>query len=370
MQITDVTLTLFAWENLPATFYARSSGRVVEGTSDLGLLRIVTDEGPEGHAFLGSSSWPASQDGPGLIRFLKPLLIGADPLERERLNQLLWQRSRQTTIRTIGAVDVALWDLAGKIARLPIHRLLGSYRASIPAYASSQVLPSTSAYVDQAREIRAAGWAAYKIHPPQRWAEDVAICEAVRQGVGDSYPLMLDSIWTYGYAEAVKVGRAIEQLDFHWFEDPLADQDLYNYVKLKQKLEIPIIATEYPAHGLDAYAPWITERATDALRGDVAVKGGITTLLKTAHLAEAFHLNYEVHHGGNSLNNLANLHVILAIRNTSFFEVLLPDAAQKYGLAEDIVVDADGLVHAPAGPGLGAAIDFDLIKAKTISVLS
>jgi L-alanine-DL-glutamate epimerase-like enolase superfamily enzyme len=370
MKITDVTLTLFAWENIPAIFYAKSSGRPAGGASDLGLLRILTDEGLEGHAFLGSSSWPASQDGPGLIRFLKPVLLGADPLERERLSPLLWQRSRQATIRAIGAVDVALWDLAGKIAGLPLHRLLGSCRASIPAYASSPVLPSASAYVEQAREIKEAGWAAYKIHPPQRPAEDIAVCEAVRQAVGESYTLMLDSVWTYHYAEAVKVGLAIEQLDFHWFEDPLADQDLYNYVKLKQKLRIPIIATEYPAHGLDAYVPWLMERATDALRGDVAVKGGITTLIKAAHLAEAFHLDYEVHHGGNSLNNLANLHVTLAIPNTSFFEVLLPDAAQKYGLAEDITVDRNGLVHAPIGSGLGAAIDFELIKAKTISVLS
>ena len=105
-------------------------------------------------------------------------------------------------------------------------------------------------------------------------------------------------------------------------------------------------------------------QATDFLRGDVAVKGGITTLVKTAHLAEAFRMNFEVHHGGNSLNNFANLHVIMAIRNTEFFEVLLPDAMQKYGLAEDITVDRDGLVHAPTGPGLGDEIDFDADRAQ------
>ena len=102
----------------------------------------------------------------------------------------------------------------------------------------------------------------------------------------------------------------------------------------------------------------------------MAVKGGITTLIKTAHLAEAFRMNMEVHHGGNSLNNVANLHVIMAIRNTEFFEVLLPDAMQKYGLAEDISVDRDGLVHAPTEPGLGAQIDFDLIERKKVGVLS
>ena len=92
-------------------------------------------------------------------------------------------------------------------------------------------------------------------------------------------------------------------------------------------------------------------------------------MMKTAHLAEAFHLNYEVHHGGNSLNNFANLHVIMALQNTEFFEVLLPSESQKYGLVEDIQIDADGMVHAPMGPGLGAQIDFELIKRKTIAVM-
>jgi L-alanine-DL-glutamate epimerase-like enolase superfamily enzyme len=100
------------------------------------------------------------------------------------------------------------------------------------------------------------------------------------------------------------------------------------------------------------------------------VKGGITALVKAAHLAEAFHMNYEIHHGGNSLNNVANLHVMMAIKNCEFFEVLLPAGAQKYGLAQDIEVDKRGLVHAFDGPGLGAAIDFGLIERKKIAVLT
>jgi L-alanine-DL-glutamate epimerase-like enolase superfamily enzyme len=81
-------------------------------------------------------------------------------------------------------------------------------------------------------------------------------------------------------------------------------------------------------------------------------------------------MNMEVHHGGNSLNNVANLHVILAIANSEYFEVLLPDATQKYGLAEDLSVDGNGMVKPPDGPGLGAQIDFDLIKRKTTAVLA
>ena len=109
--------------------------------------------------------------------------------------------------------------------------------------------------------------------------------------------------------------------------------------------------------------------STDYLRCDVAIKGGITTLIKTAHLAEAFGLNFEVHHGGNSLNNVANLHVIMAIANCEYFEVLMPDASHKYGLVHDIELDQAGEVHAPDGPGLGVEIDFDLIRRKQIEVL-
>ena len=101
-----------------------------------------------------------------------------------------------------------------------------------------------------------------------------------------------------------------------------------------------------------------------------AIKGGLTSCLKTAHLAEAFHMDFEVHHGGNSLNNVANLHVIMAIKNCEFFEVLLPDGTQKYGLVEDIQVDPDGLVHASEQPGLGADIDFDLIARNKTATLT
>jgi L-alanine-DL-glutamate epimerase-like enolase superfamily enzyme len=369
MKITDVTLTLFAWDDIPATTYGIHTGSF-KGASQLGLLRILTDQGVEGHAFLGSSMYSADQDGPGLIKNLKPLLLGQNPLDRELIYDRIWHRNRWTTLRAIGAVDVALWDLAGKLANLPVHALIGSYRKSVPAYASSAVLASPEAYAEQAARFREEGWTAYKIHPPTRPEEDIRVCQAVREAVGAEFRVMLDSTWSYRYDQALRVGRAIEELGFYWYEDPLADDDLFGCMRLREKLDIPLMATEYSAGGFTNYVPWILNQATDYLRGDVAVKGGITALLKTAHLAEAFGMNYEVHHGGNSLNNVANLHVIMAIRNCEYFEVLLPAGAQKYGLAEDIEVDGEGLVHAPHGPGLGYPIDFDLIERKRTALLS
>src|SRR2546428_10915768 len=133
MKIIDVRLTLFAWDDIPATRYGRQRGRF-SGSSQLGLVPISTDEGVQGHAFLGSAMRGAHMDGQSLIHYLKPLVLGQDPLDRERLYQAMWQKSRQTTLRAIGAMDVALWDIAGKIAGLPIHRLPGPECTSPPSH--------------------------------------------------------------------------------------------------------------------------------------------------------------------------------------------------------------------------------------------
>ena len=231
------------------------------------------------------------------------------------------------------------------------------------------MLPSAEAYAEEALTFKARGWSAYKIHPHTVPADDIAICRTVRAAAGEAMTLMLDSVWAYGYEKAVRVGRAIEELGFFWYEDPLPEDDIYGYVKLRQKLDIPILATEYSPGGPFGLQQWVLQGATDMLRGDVAVKGGISAMMKIAHLAETFRMKCEIHHGGNSLNNVANLHVTMAIPNCDYFEVLLPDAAQKYGLVEDISVDGEGLVHAPTEPGLGYAIDWALVRAKATRVL-
>jgi L-alanine-DL-glutamate epimerase-like enolase superfamily enzyme len=264
---------------------------------------------------------------------------------------------------------VALWDIAGKVAGLPIHRLLGTCRDRVPAYASSGWLPTPEAYGEEAQHFQSLGWPAYKIHPHGTAKPDIDICRAVRQAVGDDMILMLDSMWSYGYADAVRVGRTIEELDYFWYEDPLVEEDMYNYIKLRNKLDIPIMSTEYAPGRLYGMAQWVQHMATDILRGDVAVTGGITPLIKIAHLAEAFKMKFEVHHGGNSLNNVANLHVTMAITNCDYYEVFPCSGANKYALVEDIEVDDQGLVYAPEKPGLGYEIDWELVEREKVQVV-
>ncbi len=209
MRISDITVTMWEWKDIPATRYTKTVTSTKSRSSQMGLLRIKTDEGIEGHAFLGSSFGSAAQDGPFVVNSLKPALVGQDPLDRERIWQTNMQRLR-TRLNLVCAIDVALWDLAGKAANMPVHKLLGSYRDKVPAYASSAVLESPGHYAEEAVKYKEAGWAAYKIHPPGIAVEDIKICKAVREAVGDDYRIMLDSTWAYDYPDAVRVGVAVQ----------------------------------------------------------------------------------------------------------------------------------------------------------------
>jgi L-alanine-DL-glutamate epimerase-like enolase superfamily enzyme len=169
------------------------------------------------------------------------------------------------------------------------------------------------------------------------------------------------------------VGRAVEELGYEWYEDPLPAEDIYGYSKLKQHLRVPILATEATLGGVYALPAWIEAQATDALRGDVVIKGGITGMMKIAHLAEAYRMNCEVHFAYNALNNVASLHVVTAIPNCDWFEVIAFNPAGRYGLEHlsyglrrPIEVDGEGYVHAPTEPGLGFGVDWDLIESARI----
>ncbi|HEY7709946.1 MAG TPA: enolase C-terminal domain-like protein [Candidatus Entotheonella sp.] len=365
MKITDVSVTMFNWNSASWQTGTGSFG----GKRLLGIVTVHTDAGVEGHAFLGSSRQGADAYAGPLIEFVKPFIVGQNPLDSGAIWERMWKMNRSVSTNAIGAVDVALWDIAGKVAGLPIHRLLGTCRDRVPAYASSGWLPTPEAYGEEAQHFQSLGWPAYKIHPHGTAKPDIDICRAVRQAVGDDMILMLDSMWSYGYADAVRVGRAIEELDYFWYEDPLVEEDMYNYIKLRNKLDIPIMSTEYAPGRLYGMAQWVQHMATDILRGDVAVTGGITPLIKIAHLAEAFKMKFEVHHGGNSLNNVANLHVTMAITNCDYYEVFPCSGANKYALVEDIEVDDQGLVYAPEKPGLGYEIDWELVEREKVQVV-
>jgi L-alanine-DL-glutamate epimerase-like enolase superfamily enzyme len=354
---------MFTWKFAP---WRTGAGANFGGDKLLGVVTVSTDEGIEGNAFLGSSRQGADAFTGPMLEFIKPMIMGRNPLDIGDIWKKMWKQNRSVSTNAIGAIDICLWDIAGKAAGLPIHRLLGTCRDSVPAYSSTAWHPTVEEYVEEAQKFREMGWTAHKIHPEGKPMKDIEICEAVSDAVGGDMLLMLDSMWSYCYEDALRVGRAIEELGFYWYEDPLAEEEIYNYIKLKSKLDIPVMSTEYAPGRLYGMAEWIRTYATDMLRGDVAVTGGITPLIKISHIAEGFGMKAEVHHGGNSLNNVANLHVIMAVHNCDFYEVFPATGANKYGLVEDIEVDNKGLVYAPTKPGLGYEIDWELVKKDLV----
>lgn len=365
MKITEIAISVIA---NPYSEMVTAGVKGGKAAHDIVFIEIKTDEGLTGHAFAwGGRSGQATAHLIGSI--IRPLLIGQDPLDRE----LLWQQVRRMDrwwgflpIYAHGPIDVALWDLGAKAAGLPLYRFLGAYRTKLPAYASSLILPSADAFVQQAKQYREQGYRAYKIHPWGDPARDVEAYRALRSELGDEMVLMSDPVAGYTQQQALKIGRELERLNYYWFEEPLSDYDLYGYQELCRALEIPIAGVESTPGGLFGTTQYLAQRAVDIVRSDVSWKGGVTGLMKTAALCEAFGVNCEVHTTTNALLDLANLHVSCAIRNCEYFEVLIPQEPFAFGVKNPVKIDAEGYVHVPQGPGLGAEIEFDELENNVI----
>ena len=181
--------------------------------------------------------------------------------------------------------------------------------------------------------------------------------------------LMLDSMWSYSYEDALRVGWrsrrwATTGTRIRW---PRTTSTATS--SCTQKLDIPIMATEHAPGGFYGYDAWITEQATDILRGDVAVKGGITPMVKICHLAEGFGMKCEIHHGGNSLNNVANLHVTMAIRTASTSRCCCLTRRRSTASSRTSKSTTAGSTR-PTEPGLGYEIDWDRLRREHTGTLA
>lgn len=346
------------------------------------LTRVLTDEGAEGY-YLGGH-FHGDQDGllPGeqalITQFAGPLLAGRDPFDREYIWQQLWMSKLPENV--VSVIDLALWDLAGRVTGLPVHKLLGGARDSVKAYASgvnSLGLPED--YAAHAAGCQRRGYRAYKIHNAIYWDPgtrrfapprpshldwDIETCRAVRAAVGDEMVLMYDPWGTYNtYDEALRVGRELERLGFYWYEQPMPEYRVESYVRLAAELTIPVCAPEIAEGGLYTRAEWILRRASDISRIDV-LRGGITGAMKTAALCEAHGVRCELHMSG-----FGNLQVLGATSEDvcEYYErgLLGPgvdyDATPPYLQAPCDPLNADGFVTVPQGPGLGYELQWDYI---------
>ena len=314
----------------------------------------------------------------GQVLYVAPLLIGHPVDERERVFNDLKKVLRHFGGVGASHVDCALWDLLGKRCGKSVAALLGGYRWRLPAYASAihaddnGGLHCKEAFADFAEECYALGFRAFKVHgctegDARREIENVL--HLGRQFAG-RMALMLDlgcEILTF--ADALAVGRACDEAGFFWLEDPFRDNGTSQHAqrKLRQMIRTPLLALEH-VRGLEPKADWIAAEATDFVRADPEYDLGITGTMKTAHLAEAFGLDCEIHSAGP-----AHRACMSAMRNSNYYELALvgptiptilpPIYADGYSDAST-AVGADGCYPVPTGPGLGVALDWDFIERR------
>lgn len=363
MRIKDLRVRVVAPEDF--VFQWREDIPPIQLT--MSVFEVETDGGPTGVA----TSWlPAAPNeiAETAVHFLKPLLVGADVHDRERLWQEMMSFARYLIMpKAASLIDIALWDIAGKLADLPVYKLLGAYRHEVPAYATTETCETVDDYVRLTLDCREQGFTAVKLHAYGVPDKDIEVCRAVREAVGPDYVLMLDATSAYDWEGAIRVGRALEELGYHWYEDPIRDDDVPGFVQLCNILDIPVLMGESTSRGIWPFAHYLSEGAADALRAVGDVMGGITGLRKVSALAEAHNRRMEPHSYGSTLVQAAHLHHILSVRNCEFFEMPVPKEALDYGMKETIEIDGGGMVHAPTTPGLGYEVDWDVIDDATVS---
>jgi len=310
------------------------------------VLRIGTDDGAEGVALFARPGAAVMLE--DLVdRVFREELVGQDPLQREWLWHRIWEldRIQELPLPTLGLVDIALWDLAARAVNRPVWELLGGYRTSIPAYASTSTFATTEEFLDVADQCLELGYPAIKLHAWGDARRDAELCAALRAHVGDSVPLMYDGSAGFDLPDATYLGRALADAGYLWYEEPMREFSITAYAQLARSVDVPLLVAETSDGAHMNSADFIAAgAATFGVRAGTTLRGGITGAMRTAHLADAYRLRAEVHG-----SDIPNHHLCMAISNTTYYESLITSTT----VTRERHVDAAGLVHAPKGPGIG-----------------
>lgn len=352
----------------------QKTGQATYSALEIVVVEVETEDGlvgiGEGLARSGAKAYAA------LIEdTLAPRLVGQNAHERRRL----WKAMRGTMtgrpggqlVEAIAAVDIALWDLAGKHLGVPVHALLGGMgRQTLRAYASSiNWLDDDTA----AREVEAAlalGFREIKVKLGQSVADAIARAKMVRNLAPDAL-LGVDCNWAFDVDEALQLGRALCDLGYDFFEEPILPQDRMGYQRLSRHLPIRLAAGESDYVSAEAMIS-LGDRVLGMIQPDVTRSGGITETWRIAELAAAHNVAYAPHVGwSGGICVAASLHLAAAAESFRTFECMVFDNPLRTGLCLPLIGDStqlrDGALAVPQSPGLGVELDREALAAYAIA---
>jgi L-alanine-DL-glutamate epimerase-like enolase superfamily enzyme len=343
------------------------------------LIEVATDEGVTGIAAAHAGVEAAI----AIERFVAPYYIGQDPLFIERLSPVM--RDSEILGAPVYGMEVALWDIAGKVAGMPVAQMWGGCSDRVQAYCATAEVRPPEQRVEDVHRMLAEGYRAvkFRFHLDDPF-EDLRVVEAVRAAVGDRIAIMVDAnqagvepghgghrLW--GFPTALSVARELQSMNVRWLEEPLPRHEYDNLRRLRDKLDTLAIAGGEDNHGLHEFKLLIDRGCYDILQPDALLSEGVGQMRKVAALAEAYGLEVAPHTWGNGIGLLANLHLAAAIPNCPYLEFPHDPpsgfdlAARDQMLAEPLIIDRDGFVHVPDRPGFGIVLDEERIRRHTVS---
>lgn len=341
-------------------------------------VRITTTAGAQGWADV--SIWAAPDHETALA--ISDTLRGQSPASHPNLWRQFYEQG--LALGTLGAIDVALWDLRARIAGQPVHALLGTQREMVKTYLSTGFnLGEPALYAQYAGQAKDKGIGGIKIQPYIEWDtgtdgpsdtgfpdKDMAVHNAVREAVGADYPCMVDNHGVYTYDQALRVGRLLDDLDYAWYQSPMPETEewINRYVALAKALRTPLCAPETYPGAYESRIVWIDRKACDIARISVQL-GGFTACLQLALACQSAGVRLELHNvgpdayphlqlmGATSESLIRHLELLSLPRDNH----VLPGRATP-----EPAIDANGQILIPQTPGMGVELDWTYIFAHKI----
>jgi D-galactarolactone cycloisomerase len=364
MKITDVkTIRLRASIPPEGQVFSRSGVRNFRSTT---LVQIETDEGVTG---FGSCSGNGALIETIIANVLKPLVLGMDPTNIDEIWEKAYFRggakefgTRGVGVVALSGVDIALWDILGKVRKVPIYQLLGGKcRDKIPVYATALYPEEPANVAKKARAFAEQGFHGVKIKVGFDLAQDIRIVRAVRQELGKEFTIMTDANLGYTLELALKAAEAFSECGVFWLEEPLFIEDVEGHATLREKGRVPIAVGEN-LHTCSAFRDFVMSGAVDFLQPDVARAGGISEIRKVAKLAEDHKLAVSFHTWGDGVALAASLHCSAALKVCGVMELDYTYNPLRAELLDGPLQVDKGFLIPPDKPGLGVELDPEALK--------